>query len=147
MTIDGAHEIARRSRGTPRVAGRLLRRVRDLSEDAGATTIDAKAADAALKRLDVDSIGLDAQDRRYLNALINMFGGGPVGADTMAAALSEARDALEDVIEPYLIQQGFIMRTPRGRVATPHAYAHLGLSVPTLNAGKPNFFGDDNERT
>ena len=130
MTADGAREIARRSRGTPRVAGRLLRRVRDLSEDSGAQIIDARAADAALKRLDVDHIGLDAQDRRYLSALCEMFGGGPVGADTLAAALSEARDALEDVIEHYLIQQGFLMRTPRGRVATGRAYEHLGLSAP-----------------
>lgn len=130
MTADGAHEIARRSRGTPRVAGRLLRRVRDLSEDAGANVIDAKVADSALKRLAVDGIGLDAQDRRYLSALCEMFSGGPVGADTLAAALSEARDALEDVIEPYLIQQGFLMRTPRGRVATGRAYEHLGLSAP-----------------
>lgn len=133
MTAEGAREIAKRSRGTPRVAGRLLRRVRDLSEDAGASIIDAPVADAALRRLDVDAIGLDAQDRRYLSALCDMFGGGPVGADTMAAALSEARDALEDVIEPYLIQQGFIMRTPRGRVATPRAYEHLGLSPPAAN--------------
>lgn len=133
MSADGAHEIARRSRGTPRVAGRLLRRVRDLSEHAGARKIDAPAADAALKRLNVDGIGLDAQDRRYLCALCEMFGGGPVGADTLAAALSEARDALEDVIEPYLIQQGFLMRTPRGRVATPRAFAHIGLSAPVDN--------------
>ena len=133
MTAEGAREIARRSRGTPRVAGRLLRRVRDLSEDAGATVIDADVADAALKRLNVDYIGLDAQDRRYLSALTEMFAGGPVGADTLAAALSEARDALEDVIEPYLIQQGFLMRTPRGRVATPRAYEHLGLTPPAAN--------------
>ncbi len=143
MTADGAREIARRSRGTPRVAGRLLRRVRDLSEDAGAAIIDAATADAALKRLDVDVIGLDAQDRRYLSALTEMFSGGPVGADTMAAALSEARDALEDVIEPYLIQQGFIMRTPRGRVATPRAYEHLGLTPPPANI-VPMIGGDNN---
>ncbi|WP_371395669.1 Holliday junction branch migration DNA helicase RuvB [Fretibacter rubidus] len=130
MTADGAKEIARRARGTPRVAGRLLRRVRDLSEHAGDTQIDVAAADAALLRLGVDNIGLDKQDMRYLLALCEMFSGGPVGADTMAAALSEARDALEDVIEPYLIQQGFLQRTPRGRVATPRAFAHLGLSAP-----------------
>jgi len=141
VTADGAREIASRARGTPRVAGRLLRRVRDLSEDAGHKTVDAAAADAALKRLGVDDIGLDKQDRLYLRALTEMFGGGPVGADTLAAALSEARDALEDVIEPYLIQQGFLQRTPRGRVATPRAYKHLGLtppaepSAPTLFAG------------
>ena len=130
MNDDGAREIARRSRGTPRVAGRLLRRVRDLSEDAGHAVVDAKAADGALLRLGVDDIGLDRQDMRYLQALCEMFGGGPVGADTLAAALSEARDALEDVIEPYLIQQGFLQRTPRGRVATPRAFAHLGLDAP-----------------
>jgi len=130
MPADGAREIARRSRGTPRVAGRLLRRVRDLSEHAGHARVDAAAADAALVRLGVDDIGLDRQDMRYLQALCEMFGGGPVGADTLAAALSEARDALEDVIEPYLIQQGFLQRTPRGRVATPRAFAHLGLDAP-----------------
>lgn len=130
MKSDGAREIARRARGTPRVAGRLLRRVRDLAEHEGHTVIDAPAADQALRRLGVDDIGLDKQDMRYLHALAEMFGGGPVGADTLAAALSEARDALEDVIEPYLIQQGFLQRTPRGRVATPRAYAHLGLAPP-----------------
>ena len=130
MSDDGAREIARRSRGTPRVAGRLLRRVRDLSEHAGHALVDAAAADAALVRLGVDDIGLDRQDMRYLHALCEMFSGGPVGADTLAAALSEARDALEDVIEPYLIQQGFLQRTPRGRVATPRAFAHLGLDAP-----------------
>ncbi|HFB54622.1 MAG TPA: Holliday junction branch migration DNA helicase RuvB [Hellea balneolensis] len=130
MLPDGAHEIARRARGTPRVAGRLLRRVRDLAEHEGAMRIDARAADQALIRLGVDDIGLDTQDMRYLSALCEMFSGGPVGADTLAAALSEARDALEDVIEPYLIQQGFLQRTPRGRVATPRAFAHLGLDAP-----------------
>jgi Holliday junction DNA helicase RuvB len=139
MTAEGAREIARRARGTPRVAGRLLRRVRDLAEDAGATTIDANVADAALLRLGVDDIGLDTQDMRYLRALCEMFSGGPVGADTIAAALSEARDALEDVIEPYLIQKGFLQRTPRGRVATPHAFAHLGLSAP-LELVQPTLF-------
>jgi len=134
MTSDGAAEIARRARGTPRVAGRLLRRVRDLAEDAGALKIDKAAADTALTRLGVDDIGLDTQDMRYLEALVEKFGGGPVGADTLAAALSEARDALEDVIEPYLIQQGFLQRTPRGRVATARAYAHLGLSAPVQPA-------------
>ena len=139
MTIDGAREIASRARGTPRVAGRLLRRVRDLAEDAGASQIDQQAADTALTRLGVDAIGLDSQDMRYLDALIDKFGGGPVGLDTMAAALSEARDAIEDVIEPYLIQQGFIQRTPRGRTATARAYAHLGLSAPVQTAG-PTLF-------
>jgi len=101
-----------------------------LAEHAGHRRVDAAAADAALVRLGVDDIGLDRQDMRYLQALCEMFGGGPVGADTLAAALSEARDALEDVIEPYLIQQGFLQRTPRGRVATPRAFAHLGLDAP-----------------
>lgn len=131
MSEDGAHEIARRARGTPRIAGRLLRRVRDLAEHDGADIIDAIVADRALTRLGVDKTGLDAQDMRYLRALCEMFSGGPVGADTMAAALAEARDALEDVIEPYLIQQGFLQRTPRGRVATAHAFAHLGLAAPS----------------
>jgi len=139
MSADGAREIARRARGTPRVAGRLLRRVRDLAEDAGAMKIDKTAADAALTRLGVDDIGLDTQDMRYLDALIDKFAGGPVGADTLAAALSEARDALEDVIEPYLIQQGFLQRTPRGRVATARAYAHLGLAAPVQPAS-PTLF-------
>ena len=141
MTDDGAREIARRARGTPRVAGRLLRRVRDLAEDQGHVTVDEGAADAALRRLGVDDIGLDKQDMRYLHALCEMFGGGPVGADTLAAALSEARDALEDVIEPYLIQQGFLQRTPRGRVATPRAYAHLGLAAPDVSAAPTLFEG------
>ncbi len=141
MTADGAREIARRARGTPRVAGRLLRRVRDLAEDAGATKIDRTAADAALIRLGVDDIGLDKQDMRYLHALCEMFGGGPVGADTLAAALSEARDAIDDVIEPYLIQQGFLQRTPRGRIATARAYAHLGLTAPVQPA-TPMLFDD-----
>lgn len=131
MTDDGAAEIAGRARGTPRVAGRLLRRVRDLTEHDDIRLVDAVAADAALKKLGVDHLGLDSQDMRYLRALCEMFGGGPVGVDTMGAALAEARDALEDVVEPYLIQQGFLMRTPRGRVATPRAYAHIGLPAPT----------------
>ncbi|MEN0653250.1 MULTISPECIES: Holliday junction branch migration DNA helicase RuvB [Hyphobacterium] len=135
-TEDGAAEIAKRARGTPRVAGRLLRRVRDFAEADGSEIIDAAVADKALKRLEVDEIGLDSLDRRYLNALIHHFSGGPVGMDTMAASLAEARDALEDVVEPFLIQQGFIQRTPRGRTATARAYAHLGLDAPkTLQSG------------
>lgn len=141
MSTDGAREIARRARGTPRVAGRLLRRVRDLAEHAGAQTIDRVEADKALLRLGVDDIGLDTQDMRYLNALCEMFGGGPVGAGTLSAALSEARDALEDVIEPYLIQQGFLQRTPQGRVATARAYAHLGLDAPIAPAS-PTLFDE-----
>lgn len=143
MSADGAREIARRARGTPRIAGRLLRRVRDLVEHEGNPHIDAHSADMALRKLGVDGIGLDTQDMRYLSALCEMFSGGPVGADTMAAALSEARDALEDVIEPYLIQNGFLQRTPRGRVATPRAFAHLGLNTP-LKLEQPTLFADNN---
>jgi Holliday junction DNA helicase RuvB len=130
ITPEGAVEIAKRARGTPRVAVRLLRRVRDFA-DAGDQRIDAKLADIALKRLDIDSDGLDMLDRRYLQHLVDTYSGGPVGVDTMAAALSEARDAIEDVIEPYLMQQGFVMRTPRGRVAAPKAYERLGKKAPS----------------
>jgi Holliday junction DNA helicase RuvB len=130
LTDDGAVEIAARSRGTPRVAGRLLRRVRDFAEAEGAAAIDRGAAARALARLEVDEVGLDALDRRYLRALIETYGGGPVGAETLAAALAEARDAVEDVIEPYLLQQGYVLRTPRGRVAGGKAYTHLGLAPP-----------------
>ena len=130
ITDDGALEVARRSRGTPRVAGRLLRRVRDFAAVDGAETVDARTADAALNRLDVDGEGLDAMDRRYLVCIAENYGGGPVGVETMAAALSEQRDTIEEVIEPYLIQQGFLMRTPRGRVLARRAYTHLGLGVP-----------------
>ena len=139
-TDDGAHEIARRARGTPRVAGRLLRRVRDFAEAEGADRITAAVADRALKRLEVDAIGLDSLDRRYLKALVGSFAGGPVGVETLAAALAEARDALEDVVEPFLIQQGFIQRTPRGRLAAPRAYEHLGFAPPVDPAGKPDLF-------
>jgi holliday junction DNA helicase RuvB len=127
---DGAVEIARRSRGTPRVAGRLLRRVRDFAAVAGGKAIDNKLADDALSRLEVDARGLDAFDRRYLRIVAENYGGGPVGVETLSAALGEPRDAIEEIVEPYLIQQGFIQRTPRGRMLTPHAYQHLGLSVP-----------------
>ncbi|MGB7334624.1 MAG: Holliday junction branch migration DNA helicase RuvB [Salaquimonas sp.] len=131
MSEDGAKEIAKRSRGTPRIAGRLLRRVRDFADVAGAEIVDAKIADAALTRLEVDSRGLDQLDGRYLNQIARNFGGGPVGIETIAAALSEPRDAIEDIIEPYLIQQGFIQRTPRGRVLSANAWKHLGLTAPT----------------
>jgi holliday junction DNA helicase RuvB len=127
---DGAREIARRSRGTPRIAGRLLRRVRDFAVVGGQTRVDAAAADRALRALDVDHAGLDALDHRYLNCIALNFGGGPVGIDTIAASLSEGRDALEDVVEPYLLQLGFLNRTPRGRLLTHHAFKHLGLAVP-----------------
>lgn len=130
MTEDGAREIATRARGTPRVAGRLLRRVRDFAAVAKLASIDAKAADEALTRLEVDRIGLDAMDRRYLKIIAENYGGGPVGVETLAAALSEPRDALEDIVEPYLIQQGFLQRTPRGRMLTQIAFRHLGLAAP-----------------
>ena len=130
LTDDGALEIARRARGTPRIAGRLLRRVRDFATVAGAPQVDRKIADEALSRLEVDRLGLDALDRRYLFMIARNFGGGPVGVETIAAGLSEPRDAIEDIIEPYLIQQGFIQRTPRGRVLTQNAWRHLGLEAP-----------------
>jgi len=130
MTKDGAQEIARRARGTPRIAGRLLRRVRDFAQAEKAAAVDRKVADRALLALEVDAVGLDAMDRRYLNLIAKNYGGGPVGIETIAAALSEPRDAIEDIIEPYLIQKGFVQRTPRGRVLTPHAFRHLGLPEP-----------------
>ena len=130
VSEDGAREIAKRSRGTPRIAGRLLRRVRDFAAVAGAATIDRAAADKALRNLDVDDRGLDALDHRYLQCIAVNFAGGPVGIDTIAASLSEARDAIEDIVEPYLLQLGFLNRTPRGRLLTPHAFRHLGLAVP-----------------
>lgn len=130
LSAEGAGEIASRSRGTPRIAGRLLRRVRDFADAQGATQIDRKAADHALNRLEVDALGLDAEDRKYLSAICEKFAGGPVGLETLAAALSEARDAIEEVIEPFLIQQGFVQRTPRGRMATDRAFGHLGLNPP-----------------
>ncbi|KWT69190.1 Holliday junction DNA helicase RuvB [Hyphomicrobium sulfonivorans] len=127
---EGAHEIARRARGTPRIAGRLLRRVRDFAAVAGRDIIDATLADKALNALEVDSEGLDPLDRRYLSCIARTHDGGPVGIDTLAAALSEPRDALEEIVEPYLLQQGFISRTPRGRIVTLKAYKHLGMSGP-----------------
>jgi len=140
ITEDGAMEIARRARGTPRIAGRLLRRVRDFA-DAEGTPIDQLAAARALARLEVDEAGLDSLDRRFLKALIENYGGGPVGMDTLAAAIAEARDAVEDVIEPYLLQQGFIQRTPRGRMACARAYEHLGLETPAAPPAAPDLFG------
>jgi len=134
VTADGAHEIAKRSRGTPRVAVRLLRRVRDFATVAGAAQVDAVKADAALTRLDVDQRGLDAMDRRYLGCIAEDFGGGPVGVETLAASLSEQRDAIEEIIEPFLIQQGLLQRTPRGRVLTRHGFGHLGLEMPEAAA-------------
>jgi len=142
MNAEGANEIAKRSRGTPRIAGRLLRRVRDFALVDGDPIVNRKVADKALKLLDVDSIGLDEMDKRYLNMVAVNFGGGPVGIETIAAALSEPRDAIEDIIEPYLLQQGFLNRTPRGRVLTPQAFRHLGLAAPE-QAQQTGLFGDD----
>jgi Holliday junction DNA helicase RuvB len=130
ITATGAQEIARRCRGTPRVANRLLRRVRDFAEVLGQGKIDDKVAQNALSALEVDLRGLDNLDRKFLRAIIEKFGGGPVGIETLTASLSEERDTLEDVVEPYLLQEGFIMKTPRGRTATSSAYEHLGLPRP-----------------
>ncbi len=130
MSTDGAMEVARRSRGTPRIAGRLLRRVADFAQVAGAKQITREIADKALLRLDVDARGLDQLDRRYLKVIAENYGGGPVGIETVAAALSEPRDAIEEIVEPYLLQQGFIQRTPRGRMLTANAFAHMGYTVP-----------------
>ncbi|MBO6539664.1 MAG: Holliday junction branch migration DNA helicase RuvB [Rhizobiaceae bacterium] len=130
MSDDGAREIAMRARGTPRIAGRLLRRVRDFANVAGAEVVNRTVADEALSRLEVDALGLDNLDRRYLGIIARNFGGGPVGIETIAASLSEPRDAIEDIIEPYLIQQGFLQRTPRGRVLAANAWRHLGLEAP-----------------
>jgi len=129
----GAHEIAKRSRGTPRIVNRLLRRVRDFTEVKADGKINKSVADDALKMLDVDLIGLDLMDRHYLEIIIEKFSGGPVGLDNIAASLSEEKETIEDVIEPYLIQQGYIMRTPRGRIASEKAYKHFGLKVPRSN--------------
>jgi holliday junction DNA helicase RuvB len=137
LTREGAFEIARRARGTPRVAGRLLRRVRDFAMMAKHSSIDAKAADEALARLEVDKLGFDAMDRRYLTMIAEHYAGGPVGVETLAAALSEQRDVLEEVIEPYLIQQGLLQRTPRGRMLAEAGYKHIGLTVP---AGRQSDF-------
>jgi Holliday junction DNA helicase RuvB len=130
LTPDGAAEIARRSRGTPRIAGRLLRRVRDFAAVAGTPTIDRATADAALTRLEVDARGLDAMDRRYLLRIAEHHAGGPVGVETLAAALAEARDTIEDVIEPFLIQEGLVLRTSRGRMLGEPGWRHLNLAPP-----------------
>ena len=145
LTKEGAHEIARRARGTPRVAGRLLRRVRDFASVEGVGTVDAKIADGALSQLEVDHRGLDALDHRYLSLIATSYGGGPVGVETIAAGLSEPRDAIEEIIEPYLLQQGFIARTPRGRVLTAQAFGHLGLPQPAQLAQFPLFNGSDEQ--
>jgi Holliday junction DNA helicase RuvB len=140
---DGAHEIARRSRGTPRIAGRLLRRVRDFAHAAGAPSIDAGVADRALSRLEIDALGLDAMDRRFLMMIADLYGGGPVGIETLAAGLSEPRDTLEDVVEPYLIQLGLIARTARGRCLNGRGWLHLGLNPP---AGSQSGLFDPQEK-
>jgi holliday junction DNA helicase RuvB len=143
LTADGANEIARRARGTPRIAGRLLRRVRDFAAVAGAAAIDRAVADKALAALEVDPAGLDAMDRRYLSTIAVSYGGGPVGVETLAAALSEPRDAIEDIIEPFLIQCGLLQRTPRGRLITAHAFRHLGLPEPVRDPAQFGLFGSD----
>jgi Holliday junction DNA helicase RuvB len=141
---EGALEIARRARGTPRIAGRLLRRVRDFAFVAGVDHVGRQVADEALTRLEVDALGLDALDRRYLSMIALNFGGGPVGVETISAGLSEPRDAIEDIIEPYLIQQGFIQRTPRGRVLTGTAWRHMGLEMPRdASAQQINLFQEE----
>jgi Holliday junction DNA helicase RuvB len=145
VTADGANEIARRARGTPRIAGRLLRRLRDFAAVEGAPAIDRAVADKALAALEVDAAGLDAMDRRYLVTIAVNYGGGPVGVETLAAALSEPRDAIEDIIEPYLIQCGFLQRTPRGRLITGHAFRHLGLQEPTRDPAQFGLFAGDEE--
>jgi holliday junction DNA helicase RuvB len=145
ITADGANEIARRARGTPRIAGRLLRRVRDFAAVAGAASIDRAVADKALAALEVDAAGLDAMDRRYLTTIAMNYGGGPVGVETLAAALSEPRDAIEDIIEPYLIQCGLLQRTPRGRLITSHAFRHLGLAEPARDPAQFGLFGGNGE--
>lgn len=144
ISQDGAEEIAKRSRGTPRIAGRLLRRVRDFAIVRSDGEITQKVADTALQQLEVDAAGMDALDRRYLGTIAQNFGGGPVGIETIAASLSEPRDAIEEIIEPYLIQQGYIQRTPRGRMLTPRAFKHLGMTAPkAFSAMQPNLFEND----
>jgi Holliday junction DNA helicase RuvB len=145
MTADGANEIARRSRGTPRIAGRLLRRVRDFAHVSKADKIDLKLADRALIELEVDAAGLDAMDRRYLSTIAENYGGGPVGVETLAAALSEPRDAIEEIIEPFLIQKGLLQRTPRGRLITGHAFRHLGIPEPQRDPAQFGLFGQDED--
>ncbi len=145
VTADGSNEIARRARGTPRIAGRLLRRVRDFAAVDGAAAIDRAVADKALAALEVDAAGLDAMDRRYLTTIAMNYGGGPVGVETLAAALSEPRDAIEDIIEPYLIQCGFLQRTPRGRLITGHAFRHLGLAEPSRDPAQFGLFVQEDE--
>jgi Holliday junction DNA helicase RuvB len=145
MSEDGAMEIARRARGTPRVAGRLLRRVRDFAAMAGDSPIDARIADMALQRLEVDRDGLDSMDRRYLRCIAEHYSGGPVGAETLSAALGEERDVIEEVIEPFLVQQGLVQRTPRGRILASGAYRVLGLNPPAAMPQLDLLSGIDDE--
>jgi Holliday junction DNA helicase RuvB len=145
MSEDGAAEIAKRSRGTPRISGRLLRRVRDFADAENARLIDSAVADRALSALEVDAAGLDAMDRKYLGTIARNFGGGPVGVETMAASLSEPRDAIEDIVEPYLIQCGYLQRTPRGRLLTPQAFKHLGLTPPGGQTAQFGLFADGDD--
>ena len=156
LTDEGAREIARRARGTPRVAGRLLRRVRDFAAVGGNGPVDAAIADAALDRLEVDGLGLDAMDRRYLYSICENYRGGPVGVETLASVLSEQRDAIEEVIEPFLIQQGLVQRTPRGRLVTARGFSHIGLKpdkeiisqLELLNTQENNMLsGEDDEQS
>lgn len=145
LTSDGAAEIAKRSRGTPRIAGRLLRRVLDFAVVDGLKKINAKFADHALNLLEVDSLGLDAMDRRYMACIAKSFDGGPVGIETLSAALSEPRDSIEEIIEPYLIQQDLLQRTPRGRVLGSSAFSHLGITPSKKNLHQLNFISNENE--
>ncbi|HZM48121.1 MAG TPA: Holliday junction branch migration DNA helicase RuvB [Burkholderiales bacterium] len=144
VTAEGAREIAGRARGTPRIANRLLRRVRDFAEVKAAGKVTREVADAALRMLDVDAVGLDVMDRKLLLAVIEKFAGGPVGVDNLAAAIGEERDTIEDVLEPYLIQQGYLQRTPRGRMCTVSAYLHFGLAQPN-RAGTPDLWDQHKE--
>jgi Holliday junction DNA helicase RuvB len=146
LTDEGAREIAGRARGTPRIAGRLLKRVRDFASVGKHATVDARIADAALTRLEVDHRGLDGFDKRYLTLIAENFGGGPVGIETIAAALGEARDAIEEIVEPYLMQQGFVQRTPRGRLLTGQAYGHLGLAAPPRDPAQVGLFTSEDDR-
>jgi Holliday junction DNA helicase RuvB len=143
LSADGAHEIAQRARGTPRIAGRLLKRVRDFALVEGESSIDRKSADRALVQLEVDAAGLDAMDRRYLQTIAQHYGGGPVGIETMSAALSEPRDAIEEIIEPFLVQQGFLQRTSRGRMLTSHAFRHLGIAEPPRDLSQMPLFDQE----
>ena len=145
MTPDGANEIAKRARGTPRIAGRLLRRVRDFAHVDGDKAVDRAIADKALSALEVDASGLDAMDRRYLKMIAENYAGGPVGIETIAAALSEPRDDIEDIIEPYLIQKGFIQRTPRGRLLTGAAFKHLGMAEPKRDPSQFGLFAGEED--